>query len=271
MEKEERRFLPLKLKIEKREDEPTKIVGYAAVFNSLSENLGGFREKIKPGAFRNALKISDTRALFNHDRNFVLGRQSAGTLNLKEDKTGLHIEIDPPDTSFARDLMVSIGRGDITQQSFGFTVKKDEWKDLDGDEPLRTLTEVGELFDVSPVTFPAYPDTNVAVRSLEAARDTGTDKPNLAFTPVSETADEVRGAEITIKVEVNGEPMGTHEIRIADTETGSSTGGDETVTTSESETEETTETRTDGETAIETAETEPEPTNPETGNPDVNV
>jgi len=246
MEKEERRFLPLKLKIEKREDEPTKIVGYAAVFNSLSENLGGFREKIKPGAFRNALKISDTRALFNHDRNFVLGRQSAGTLKLKEDKTGLHIEIDPPDTSFARDLMVSIGRGDITQQSFGFTVKKDEWKDLDGDEPLRTLTEVGELFDVSPVTFPAYPDTNVAVRSLEAARDTGTDKPNLAFTPVSETAIEGRGGEIiTIKVEMNGEPIGSpHEIRIDDnTEIESSTEGDETVNTSESGTEENTETR----------------------------
>ena len=258
MEKTERRFLPLNLKIEKREDGPTKIVGYAAVFNSLSENLGGFREKIKPGAFKNALKISDTRALFNHDRNFVLGRQSAGTLKLKEDKTGLHIEIDPPDTSFARDLMVSIGRGDITQQSFGFTVKKDEWKDLDGEEPLRTLTEIAELFDVSPVTFPAYPDTNVAVRSLEAAKDDKTKKPDLAFTPVSETADNTRSAEITIKVEVNGKPIG-EEIRIADTETEPiKTEADETVTTSESEST-TTETRTDDETVIETAETEPGP------------
>jgi len=144
------------------------ISGYAAVFNSMSEDLGGFREKIKPGAFKNALKKSDCRALFNHDSNFPLGRQSAGTLTLKEDDKGLYMEVDPPDTQYARDLMVSIERGDVVEQSFGFTIKTDEWQeDRDNGKTTRTLIEVDELFDVSPVVFPAYPDTTVAKRSLD--------------------------------------------------------------------------------------------------------
>lgn len=171
MKTEERRYLPLNFKIEERDGGLKKIVGYAAVFDSMSEDLGGFREKIKKGAFKEALKKSDARALFNHDRNYVLGRQSSGTLGLKEDKKGLYVEINPPDTQFARDLMVSIGRGDINQQSFGFSVSKDSWEDLEQDKtPIRTLVEIGELFDVSPVTFPAYPETQVALRSLDDAR-----------------------------------------------------------------------------------------------------
>jgi HK97 family phage prohead protease len=163
--KKEKRIIGGKLEI--RESGGTKkITGYAAVFNSLSEDLGGFREKINPGAFRSAIKKSDTVALFNHDSNIVLGRTSAGTLELKEDKTGLFMEIDPPDTQAARDLMVSIERGDIKQQSFGFIVKNDSWETVDGEE-IRTIGEVEELYDVSPVTYPAYPDTSVALRSLE--------------------------------------------------------------------------------------------------------
>lgn len=148
-------------------DEPPKITGYAAVFNKDSDDLGGFIERIKPGAFKKALPASDTRALFNHDTNYPLGRVSAGTLRLKEDKDGLFMEIDPPDTQYARDLMVSIERGDVREQSFGFTVVSDTWEDIDKDVARRTINEVGELFDVSPVVFPAYPDTDVAVRSLE--------------------------------------------------------------------------------------------------------
>jgi len=163
--KKEMRVMGGKLEIREAGDNK-KIVGYAAVFNSLSEDLGGFREKINPGAFRAAIKKSDTVALFNHDSNIVLGRTSAGTLELKEDKTGLFMEIDPPDTQAARDLMVSIERGDIKQQSFGFIVKNDSWETIDGEE-IRTIGEVEELYDVSPVTYPAYPDTSVALRSLE--------------------------------------------------------------------------------------------------------
>lgn len=164
--KKEIRVLGKELRVKRDSEGKGKIAGYAAVFNSLSENLGGFREKIEPGAFKNAIPKSDTVALFNHDSNIVLGRTSAGTLSLKEDKTGLFMEIDPPDTQAARDLMVSIERGDIKQQSFGFTVNSDIWETVDGEE-IRTIKEVEELFDVSPVTYPAYPDTTVALRSLE--------------------------------------------------------------------------------------------------------
>jgi len=164
----ERRYLKVQELRVKTEDDKNTLTGYAAVFNSMSEDLGGFREKIDPGAFKNALKTSDCRALFNHDSNFVLGRQSAKTLRLKEDKNGLMMECDLPDTQFAKDLMVSVNRGDITQQSFGFTVKTDQWEeDRSTEKTTRTIIEIGELFDVSPVTFPAYPDTTVAKRSLD--------------------------------------------------------------------------------------------------------
>jgi len=174
----ERRYIPVSdLKVERRSDgyEKPKISGYAAVFGKWSEDLGGFREKIAPGAFTKALKGSDPRALFNHDANHVLGRQSAGTLILKEDKKGLFMEIDPPDTQCARDLMVSIDRGDITQQSFGFylAAEGDEWaEDKKTGAITRTITEVEELLDVSPVTYPAYPDTDVALRSLDKFKET---------------------------------------------------------------------------------------------------
>jgi len=177
--KETRIFQFEKLNVEQRADGlGPKITGYAAVFNKYSEDLGGFREKIKPGAFKKAIGKSDVRGLFNHDSNFVLGRQSAGTLRIKEDKNGLWMEIDPPDTAIIRDLVLKpIERGDIREQSFGFIVGRDEWDGLDNErsgEPItRTIIEVDELFDVSPVTFPAYPDTSVALRSMEQAKEPG--------------------------------------------------------------------------------------------------
>ena len=141
-----------------------KIRGYAAVFDSLSEDLGGFREQIAHGAFSDTLG-ADVRALWNHDANFVLGRTTSGTLTLREDSHGLAIEIDPPDTQQAKDLLISIRRGDVSQMSFGFYTQDDAWEQRDG-ENIRTLRKV-ELFDVSPVTYPAYQDTSVAVRSLD--------------------------------------------------------------------------------------------------------
>jgi uncharacterized protein len=104
------------------------------------------------------------RALLNHDSNFVLGRSKNGTLRLWEDERGLAIEIDPPATRWANDLLVSIGRGDIDQMSFGFTTAEDRWESIDG-ETRRTILRMDELFDVSPVTFPAYPETDVALRT----------------------------------------------------------------------------------------------------------
>ena len=169
MKEEKEISLPLKteFRIKRVDNESPKIEGYAAVFNKDSADMG-FVEKIAPGAFKKALKTSDVRALFNHDSNIILGRVSSGTLDLKEDKKGLMMSVTPPDTQLVRDMVLTpIERGDITQQSFGFTVKADEWKEIDGKTPIRTITEIGELFDVSPVTFPAYPDTSVALRSLE--------------------------------------------------------------------------------------------------------
>lgn len=144
------------------------ITGYAAVFNSLSEDLGYFREKIDPGAFAETINSDDIRALKNHNSDYVLGRNKSGTLTLSEDQRGLKIDVMPPDAQWARDLMVSIDRGDIDQMSFGFQTVADRWEMVDEKE-VRTLMKV-RLFDVSPVTFPAYPDTEVGLRSLEEYR-----------------------------------------------------------------------------------------------------
>src|SRR3990167_391335 len=151
------------------EDEmPKKMTGYAAVFNSPTDIGGFFREQIAPGAFAKSIGNDDVRALFNHNEMHVLGRSSNKTLALAEDAKGLRFDVEPPDCMCAKDLMMQIKRGDITQCSFQFISKREEW-DETGDVPLRTLLEV-ELIDVSPVTFPAYADTSVGVRSLQEWR-----------------------------------------------------------------------------------------------------
>jgi len=165
---ERRAWAQLELRQADDSDRPV-LVGYAAVFNRKSEDLGGFREIVAPGAFRRSLENgADVRALIDHDPSLVLGRTKAGTLRLQEDDHGLRAEIVLPDTQYAADLLASIRRGDVDQMSFGFRTVSDEWRTEDG-EPVRTLKEV-ELFDVSVVTYPAYPDTTVATRSLDAWR-----------------------------------------------------------------------------------------------------
>jgi HK97 family phage prohead protease len=169
----ERRYMPMhELRATKDNDGNRQIVGLAAVFDKFSENLGGFVERIEQGAFKEALKKSDTRALFNHNSDFVLGRKSAKTLQLKETNEGLAVNISPPDTQFARDLQISIERGDIQGMSFGFKVASngDAWEETDDGKTIRTISNISEVPDVSVVTFPAYPDTTVALRSLEAWR-----------------------------------------------------------------------------------------------------
>lgn len=151
---------------EGEEVEERKITGYAAVFNKLSEPLWGFREKIDKGAFMDSVKSDDIRALWNHNPDYVLGRNKSGTLQLEEDDRGLKIEITPPETQWAKDLMTSIKRKDVNQMSFGFRTETDEWDHSDEKNVVRTLKKV-RLFDVSPVTYPAYPQTKVAVRTAE--------------------------------------------------------------------------------------------------------
>lgn len=145
-----------------------KLSGYAARFNSPTEICGLFMERIAPGAFAKTIQTDDVRGLVNHDPSLLLGRNKAGTLALSEDGDGLKFEITPPDTQIARDLMVSMERGDINQCSFGFVALREEW-DETGNIPMRTLLEV-QLFDVSIVTYPAYDETSAAVRSLESWR-----------------------------------------------------------------------------------------------------
>lgn len=147
-----------------------KIDGYAAVFNQLSENLGGFREKIDPHAFDETLANGDdVRGLVDHDPSRILGRIKAGTLHLNTDAVGLHYVIDPPDTQTGRDILESLKRGDVDQSSFAFRTLDDNWefkKNADGHTTAtRTLLRV-KLYDVSVVTYPAYPQTKVGVRSL---------------------------------------------------------------------------------------------------------
>jgi len=147
--------------------EERMVSGYAAVFNQESEDLGGFIEIIKPGAFRDVLD-NDVRALWNHDQNYLLARTTSGTLKIAEDARGLYYEFDAPHTTYGNDLLELLRRGDVTQSSFGFTIKKDEWISRNG-ITYRYIHSVARLFDVSPVTYPAYPSTTSQLKSQAPA------------------------------------------------------------------------------------------------------
>jgi uncharacterized protein len=166
----ERRSVAMRVEVRQDEqDRPAVLSGYAAVFGSTTEIAGLFKERIAPGAFADAAKRDDVRALFNHDSNYVLGRTTSGTLRLVEDERGLRYDVDPPETQWARDLMVSVARGDVSQSSFAFEVTEEEWDyGQRGEMPIRTIKAV-KLYDVSPVTYPAYEATTVSARATDQA------------------------------------------------------------------------------------------------------
>jgi len=152
--------------------ENKNIKGYAAVFNSMSHDLGGFREVIAPGAFSDVLaRGADVRLLYNHDDGAVMARTKSGTLELVEDEVGLRIwaRVDMADPDVQR-VIPKMMRADVDQMSFAFTVEEDEW-DESGGYPLRTIRSVGELYEVSIVPFPAYEATKAEV--YERARSEG--------------------------------------------------------------------------------------------------
>ncbi|NEX63455.1 HK97 family phage prohead protease [Noviherbaspirillum galbum] len=154
-----------------------KLTGYAAVYNSLSQDLGGFVERIMPGAFKRSLaKPDNIRALYEHDHQKTLGRVGAGTLELTENSKGLYFELTLPDTTYARDLGVLVQRGDIAGCSFGFRVPEngDRW-DIRGGVLTRDLLDV-ELHEITITGNPAYLDTTVAVRSMEQWRKINSDR-----------------------------------------------------------------------------------------------
>lgn len=167
----ERRVAEGQMEVRAGEDGAQTLVGYASVFGQISDDLGGFREIVEPGAFRDSIANgADVRALWNHDSNLVLGRTRAGTLRLAEDEHGLRVEIDVPPAGWAQDMLVSVRRGDVSQMSFGFTVPDNghTWGRLANGGALRSLRAV-RLIDVSPVAFPAYPQTSLQVRSKAQA------------------------------------------------------------------------------------------------------
>lgn len=160
------------------EGDSKKIEGYAAVyFDSRDDGteywlFDDFVERIMPGAFDLAIEEDDVRALFNHDVNHILGRSTSGTLTLSSDKRGLKYSIDLGDTASARDVLSHIQRGDVSGSSFSFRPTRTAWREEvkdDRDILVREIEEV-ELYDVGPVTFPAYAATSAGVRGKRAGR-----------------------------------------------------------------------------------------------------
>lgn len=168
--------------------------GYAAKFNAWSQDLGGFRERFAPGAFAEAVQTDDVRCLLNHNPDRVLGRTRAGTLKLYEDEIGLRFEVTAPDVSWARDLRVSVERGDIDQCSFAFHAQDEEWKWAvrgSGELDERTVNRA-KLSDVSIVTYPAYLDTEVSARSMQEVHGDARER-------AKAQADEIRENDFAIK------------------------------------------------------------------------
>lgn len=175
---------------------PGKLGGYALKFNRYSQNLGGFVEKIAPGALSKTLADGgDVLARYQHEDNYLLGRTSAGTLRLSVDDNGLLYEVDLPDTSYARDLAALAARGDVRHSSFAFRIAPggEEWSLTEQGFPLRTITEL-MLADVAPVVQPAYLDTSSGLRSLAESRNLDFDAVQAAAASGT-LADLVRGVE----------------------------------------------------------------------------
>lgn len=177
IDSEDGRNIPMKYErrtangpVELEEGEGFTAVGYAAVFNSTSQNLGGFVERIAPNAFKKTIQEADVRALFNHEADALLGRSSNGTLRMMEDEHGLRYEVDLPNTTLGRDVAELLRRGDLTGSSFGFRTISDSWTQTDDGYPLRTLKELA-IRDVGPVTFPAYEASEASLRSLAEEKE----------------------------------------------------------------------------------------------------
>ena len=199
MEQETRSF-----DVEFRVDEGGVIRGHAAVFNKLSLPIFDmFQERVLPGAFSEAIGSSDVKALWNHDSNIILGRNKSGTLELSEDGVGLKVRITPPE--WASGHVETIKRGDVSQMSFGFRVEQENWIHEKGQMSIRELVRINPLFDVSPVTYPAYPQTDVKVTTRSFLNSLGID-PNIGNviakfrTGQQVSSDEMRLYESSLEV-----------------------------------------------------------------------
>jgi HK97 family phage prohead protease len=160
------RMVPIQEMEVRKTDDKSIIGGYAAKFEVMSEDLGWFREKIRKGAFAKSLTERGVLAFWNHNSDYVLGNTENNTMKVWEDEIGLRFELEMPDTTIGEDAYKIIKRGDAKGVSFGFRTRVDEWDESDRDHPVRTLVDV-MLYEVSPTSMPAYPQTNVSARSLE--------------------------------------------------------------------------------------------------------
>jgi HK97 family phage prohead protease len=157
---------PLALRIEREADKPPRLAGYAIRFNSLSKDLGGFRERVMPGALDAAIGSGgDIRALMDHDAGKLLGRTSVGTLRVGIDELGLWFNVDLPDTQYARDLESLVVRGDTRGMSFGFTVPRDGGERFvrENGGAVRELLRV-DLKEITVTSIPAYTETSLYLR-----------------------------------------------------------------------------------------------------------
>jgi hypothetical protein len=162
----ERRFTPVPVEIRAGKDRRA-IGGYAAKFHRMSQNLGGFKEQIAPGAFNRSASQGwpDVQARYNHDDNMLLGTTGGNSLRLRVDEEGLVYDVDLLDDELSQRIYKLVERGDVRQSSFAFIADEDDWTADDTGFPMRTLNQV-RLLDVAPVNAPAYLDTSVGLRSL---------------------------------------------------------------------------------------------------------
>lgn len=163
----EKRTMAFEVRAQDEETEGRTIEGYAALFGEETD-MGWYREIIEPGAFDQA-DLSDVRALFNHDANLILARTASGTLTLSVDERGLKYSFTVPNTTLGNDLLEMVRRGDISQSSFAFIIDEQSWEiKSDEETELRRITKIQVVYDVAPVTYPAYETTTVTARSYEA-------------------------------------------------------------------------------------------------------
>ena len=223
----EKRFLSLETAEirAKKGEKGTVLTGYAAKFDRLSQDLGGFVEKIDKKAFDRCLKRCDVRGLKNHDPAMLLGRTKSGTMRLSVDDVGLLYDIDLPDTQIGRDLVTEIERGDIDGSSFSFNLESedgDEWDDSTS-PPTRTLRNVRDLFDVGPVAYPAYLDTSSSVRAYASHVESRVNLPSVGRLQfASESAFSNRGSGFSLPERGNSvdKPQNAYPARASKEEGG---------------------------------------------------
>jgi len=164
---EKRELLSNTIELREGENGLRTISGYAVKWEMKSHTMGywrRFKEQFKKGAFAESITQDDQRALWSHDTSQVLGRTKNGTLRLFEDEVGLRFELDLPNTTLGNDAYETIKRGDVDGVSFGFMMVKEEWDESDPDNIVRSISKA-KLFEISPVAFPAYPDSQVSARN----------------------------------------------------------------------------------------------------------